>query len=220
MNKGLEFTYSLWININSLEYNKDKKIKPIFYKSKKETVVEVSESDYAPGVFLLDNTNTLRIAMQTGLEEAQKMEYIDVTNISSVPVSVGSGGNATHYYGNSSDGGSSSFGNHLSASGGYGANRNNQHEGGRGGLGSGGDINLYGGKGSGHGSSNGYWGSNTGGRSYFGGGNGRRHSDNTDNTGAQLAAPGTGGAGGRGDGGGTGSVGRHGIVIVHEYYKE
>ncbi len=80
MNKGLEFTYSLWININSLEYNKDKKIKPIFYKSKKETVVEVSESDYAPGVFLLD-TNTLRIAMQTGLEEAQKMEYIDVTNI-------------------------------------------------------------------------------------------------------------------------------------------
>lgn len=147
-------------------------------------------------------------------------KYIDVTNISSVPVSVGSGGNATHYYGNSSDGGSSSFGNHLSASGGYGANRNNQHEGGRGGLGSGGDINLYGGKGSGHGSGNSYWGSNTGGRSYFGGGNGRRHSDNSDNTGAQLAAPGTGGAGGRGDGGGTGSVGRHGIVIVHEYYKE
>jgi len=148
-------------------------------------------------------------------------KYIDVTNISSVSLSIGSGGNATHYYGNSGDGGSSSFGNHLSASGGYGANRNNQHEGGRGGLGSGGDINLYGGKGSGHGNSNGAWGSNTGGRSYFGGGNARRgYVSNVDSTGEQLAAPGTGGCGGKGDGGSTGSVGRHGIVIVHEYYKE
>ncbi len=80
MNKGLEFTYSLWININSLEYNKDKKLKPIFYKSQKETLVDVSDGDYAPGVFLLD-TNTLRIAMQTGLNEAKKMEFIDVDNI-------------------------------------------------------------------------------------------------------------------------------------------
>ena len=145
-------------------------------------------------------------------------KYIDVTSIESVQVVVGSGGNATHYYGNSGDGGTSSFGIHLLATGGYGANRNYQHEGGMGGLGYGGDVNLYGGKGSGHGSSNGSWGSNTGGRSYFGGGNARRHSNNVDSTGEQLAAPGTGGAGGR-EGSYVGSQGRHGIVIVHEYYS-
>ena len=145
-------------------------------------------------------------------------KYIDVTHTDSVVIVVGTGGSATHYYGNSGDGSMSQFGTHLLATGGYGANRNSQHEGGRGGLGVGGDINLYGGKGSGHGSGNSHWGSNTGGRSYFGGGNGRRHSNNTDNTGEQLAAPGTGGCGGIGDSSNTGSQGRHGIVIVHEFY--
>ena len=32
MNKGLAFTYSVWININSMDYNKGK-LKPVFYKS-------------------------------------------------------------------------------------------------------------------------------------------------------------------------------------------
>ena len=80
MNKGLEFTYSIWININSMEYNKDKDLKPIFYKSEKESLVEVQNSDYAPGVFLLKE-NTLRIAMQTGLDDARKTVYVDVENI-------------------------------------------------------------------------------------------------------------------------------------------
>ena len=70
-------------------------------------------------------------------------KYIDVTSIESVQVIVGSGGSATHYYGNSGDGGTSSFGIHLLATGGYGGNRNYQHEGGMGGLGSGGDIMFF-----------------------------------------------------------------------------
>ena len=43
-------------------------------------------------------------------------------------------------------------------------------------------------------------------------------SDGDDHTGEQYAAPGTGGTGGRTDGGHRGNDGRHGIVIVHEYY--
>ena len=145
-------------------------------------------------------------------------KFIDCRKISEVQLTVGGGGGHTHYYGNSGDGGSSSFGNHLSATGGYGANRNTQHEGGGGGDGIGGDLNISGGKGSGHGNSFSSWGTNTGGRSFFGGGNGRRHSDNGDNTGQQLAAPGTGGTGGKTDASHRGSDGRTGIVIVHEYY--
>ena len=145
-------------------------------------------------------------------------KFIDVRNIPKVALTVGGGGGHTHYYGNSGDGGTSTFGAHLSATGGFGANRNYQHEGGIGGDGHGGDLNITGGKGSGHGNSFGYWGPNTGGLSYFGGGNGKRHSDGDDHTGEQLAAPGTGGTGGRTDNSHRGNDGRHGIVIVHEYY--
>ena len=42
-----------------------------------------------------------------------------------------------------------SFGNYLSASGGLGANQTYQHCGGLGGLGSGGNLNIYGGGGTG-----------------------------------------------------------------------
>lgn len=73
MNKGLEFTYTLWMNINSLEYNKDREMKPIFYKSKNKSL---SSDDFAPGLFLLKN-NTLRVMMKTGNE----MDSIDIGNI-------------------------------------------------------------------------------------------------------------------------------------------
>jgi len=79
MNKGLEFTYSCWLYINSLEYNKDREMKPVFYKSMQQELVErddLSESDYAPGVFLL-KSNTLRVIMKTG----SNAEMIDVSNI-------------------------------------------------------------------------------------------------------------------------------------------
>ena len=157
--------------------------------------------------------------LESGGAGGYSEKFIDVNNISSVNLTVGSGGSSVHYYGHAGDGGTTSFGSHLSASGGYGANRNNQHEGGQGGEGIGGDLNITGGKGSGHGNSFSHWGPNNGGISYFGGGNGRRHSDGGDNTGEQLAAPGTGGSGNTTDASRDGSDGRHGIVIVHEYYE-
>jgi len=145
-------------------------------------------------------------------------KYMDVRNLSQVSVTVGGGGATLTYYGNASDGGTTSFGTYLTATGGYGANRNVQHEGGRGGIGSGGDVNLFGGKGAGHGNGCGSWGPNRGGISYFGGPSGRRHSDNANNTGEQNAAPGAGGSGGKTDATVGGGPGMPGIVIVHEYY--
>ena len=66
MNKGLEFTYSVWLNIASLEYNKGK-MKPVFYKSSKEALFsDFTESDYAPGVFVGKNSNKLHVVMKTG----------------------------------------------------------------------------------------------------------------------------------------------------------
>ena len=53
----------------------------------------------------------------------------------------------------------------MSASGGNGANRNYQHCGGLPGVGSGGNLNIYGGGGSGHE----YWSGYPGGGSFFGG---------------------------------------------------
>lgn len=71
MNKGLEFTYSVWMNITSLEYPTGKKLRPIFYKSMKKEIVDNTEvsahadADFAPGVFLTES-NTLLIMMRTG----------------------------------------------------------------------------------------------------------------------------------------------------------
>ena len=78
-------------------------------------------------------------------------EVIDVRGISSVSVTVGNGSTSgTYYSGNGRGGQTSSFGNYLSASGGLGANQSFQHCGGLGGLGSGGNLNIYGGGGIGH----------------------------------------------------------------------
>jgi len=147
-------------------------------------------------------------------------KYIDVTNIASVSITVGAGGDRVTYYAASNDGTSTSFGTHLSATGGYGANRNQQHEGGRGGLGSGGQLNLYGGKGSGHGDGMGSWGPNTGGSSFFGGGHGRQHSNNNSQDDDRHCAWGAGGSGGKTDGGPHGSHGNHGAVVVYEFYNK
>lgn len=75
---------------------------------------------------------------------------INVQSVSSVSVTVSGEVNGTNYAGGGDNGGTSSFGSYCSASGGYGANRNNQHSGGLGGVGSGGDLNIYGGGGESH----------------------------------------------------------------------
>ena len=69
-------------------------------------------------------------------------EVIDVTNISNVSVTVGNPGGGSNYSGCGGSGGSSSFGGYCSASGGYGANCRQQHAGGIGGNGSGGNLNV------------------------------------------------------------------------------
>ena len=76
---------------------------------------------------------------------------IDVTSVSSVSITIGQGGGPTYYSGPAGQGGTTSFGSYLSATGGNGANSNNQHHGGLPGLGSGGNFNNYGGGGTNHG---------------------------------------------------------------------
>lgn len=82
MNKGLEFTYSVWINITSLEYPSNSELRPIFYKSMQKKIensadiAKHAEADFAPGIFLTKN-NTLLIMMRTGKD----MKSVSVTNI-------------------------------------------------------------------------------------------------------------------------------------------
>ena len=92
---------------------------------------------------------------------------VDVTNVSSVSVTVGNPGGGTNYSGCGGGGNSSSFGSYCSASGGYGANCRQGRAGGIGGNGSGGSLNVYGGGGEGHGSPYMY-GSHSCGSSYWG----------------------------------------------------
>jgi len=142
---------------------------------------------------------------------------IDVTNITTVSVTVGAGGASTGYYAAGGNGGTSSFGSYVSASGGYGANQNYSHSGGAGGVGSGGQINLYGGGGTGHGNSHGHYPGGTGGGSFWGGSSTVRR--DTTVTKLYTGAWGSGGPGGRTDDGSGGSVayGENGIVVVYSY---
>jgi len=147
----------------------------------------------------------------------------DVTGVSTVAVTIGSGGAGVGYYAAAGDGGTSSFGSYLSASGGYGANRNYSHSGGHGGGGSGGQINLQGGAGSGHTNSVGSWSGGHGGSTYFGGPSAMAR--NHTNLGGVVplrtstGAPGSGGPGNITDSGGNGvgAVGESGMVIVYAY---
>jgi len=141
---------------------------------------------------------------------------LDVTNVSSVTVTVGNPGGGTNYSGCGGGGNTSSFGSYCSASGGYGANCRQQHAGGIGGNGSGGTLNVYGGGGNGHGSYHSY-GNHTAGASYMGGTqpssyNQRNYAHNHQS----HAAWGAGGNGARE--GNRGARGREGVVVVYEYY--
>ena len=141
---------------------------------------------------------------------------LDVTNISSVTVTVGNPGGGTNYSGCGGGGNSSSFGSYCSASGGYGANCRQQHAGGIGGNGSGGTLNVYGGGGNGHGSYHSY-GNHTAGASYMGGTQPSSHNQrNYAHNHQSHCAWGAGGNGARE--GNRGARGREGVVVVYEYY--
>ena len=85
--------------------------------------------------------------MEAGGAGGMSERVVDVTNVSSVSVTVGNPGGGTNYSGCGGTGNTSSFGGYCSASGGYGANCRQQHAGGIGGNGSGGSLNVYGGGG-------------------------------------------------------------------------
>lgn len=133
-----------------------------------------------------------------------------------VSVTVGGGGGGVGYYAAAGDGGTSSFGGYLSATGGYGANRNYSHTGGHGGYGTG-PVALTGSGGTGHANGHGHGGIAKGGYSYYGGPKARRHS------GAEVignGAPGAGAPGGITDGGnnnGGGCTGNSGLVVIYSY---
>jgi len=134
---------------------------------------------------------------------------------SSIQVTVGTGSTSySTYSGAAGQGNTSSFGSLCSATGGLGGNQSHRHCGGVGGTGSGGDLNIYGGGGTGHT----YYGVGHGGGSYFGGGSpcGHPNGGNYAYNHRDRAAPGAGGAGGyrRNN---HGSTGKDGIVVIYEY---
>jgi hypothetical protein len=138
---------------------------------------------------------------------------IDVQSVTSVSVTIAGEVNGTYYSGAGDNGNGSSFGSYCSASGGYGANRNNQHSGGLGGVGSGGNLNIYGGGGQSH---HNY--SSVGGSSFFGGAVAAGHPQggNFSHNHQSHSAPGSGGSGGYFNGH-RGSNGRPGMVVVTHY---
>tara|TARA_B100001250_G_scaffold105057_1_gene88629 strand:- start:1156 stop:1977 length:822 start_codon:yes stop_codon:yes gene_type:complete len=141
---------------------------------------------------------------------------IDVSNVSSVSVSIGNPGGGSNYSGCGGNGNSSSFGGYCSASGGYGANCRSQHAGGIGGNGSGGNLNIYGGGGNGYGSW-GRYGNHNCGVSYMGGSQPSSH--NQANYAHRHQSHAAWGAGGNGSMfSNRGARGREGVVVVYEYY--
>ena len=141
---------------------------------------------------------------------------LDVQNTSSVSVTVGNPGGGTGYSGCGGSGNTSSFGSYCSASGGYGANCRQQHAGGIGGNGSGGNMNAYGGGGNGYGNWSTY-GNHNAGTSYMGGSQPSGHSqDNYAHRHQSHCAWGAGGNGARFSN--RGARGREGVVVVYEYY--
>lgn len=128
------------------------------------------------------------------------IKYIDVTAISSVSVTVGSGGSSE------TTGGTSSFGAYCSATGGgAGVNAGN---GGTAGTGTGGDINIRGNAGD-RTVSGGFCGG--GGSSFLGGGGGANNGTGGDGIGGNYGGGGAGGSGG-------GQAGAGGVVTVEEFY--
>ncbi len=150
---------------------------------------------------------------ESGAAGGYAERIMDVTGIGSVGITIGGGGGGTYYSGAGGNGNTTSFGPYISAGGGHGANRQNQHSGGVSGNGSGGDLNLHQGSGGDHHHSFG-----PGGTTYFGGAapSGHPQGGHFAHNHQGHSAPGTGGTGGYFHGH-RGSDGRPGIVVIEEY---
>lgn len=145
---------------------------------------------------------------------------INATAITTVSVTVGTGTAGASYYSNIGQGGTTSFGAYLSASGGYGADQNYGHSGGHGGYGYGGIVNSTGGGSGSHNNMDQWSHSNapdtTGGTSFFGGPMAGAHSSSK--FGSNHGAPGAGGTCVSNSHNGQGGfAGQNGICIVYEY---
>ena len=134
--------------------------------------------------------------------------------IGSVSVTINGPGGGTYYSGAGGGGSGVSFGPYCSASGGYGANQNNQHSGGLAGSGSGGDLNIYGGGGQTHNNR-----SSVGGDCFWGGAVAAGHPQggNFSHNHQGHATPGSGGSGAY-FGGHRGSDGKQGMIVITMYY--
>ncbi|BAQ85566.1 hypothetical protein [uncultured Mediterranean phage uvMED] len=143
------------------------------------------------------------------------IKLLDASSITTVTVTIGTGGGGASAGNLASNGGTSSFGSHCSATGGEGGQSaggygNNQ----QGGVGSSGDLNLYGG-GQNYSmeSGGGAITSSKGADSYWGGGGAGRY-DSTGNVGYF----GSGGGGGSGNAASrSGGTGGNGVCYVEEY---
>lgn len=138
--------------------------------------------------------------------------FISMSGVSSVNITIGSGGQPTYYSGGASAGTTTSFGSFMTCTGGNGANSSHQHCGGLPGVGSGGQISLYGGGGTGHGYNG------RGGGNYWGGcgASGHPQGGNYNQNHNSHQPPGCGGANGWG-GSYPGNVGGGGMVVIWEY---
>lgn len=141
--------------------------------------------------------------------------FLDVTGTASVGITIGGGGDGTWYAGAGGNSGGTSFGPFVSASGGHGANRQNQHSGGVSGVGSGGNLNIHTGGGYSHHARD----SQAVAESFFGGGapssypNGGQFGHNHQT----HTALGSGGSGAHFHSY-RGSSGRPGVIIVTNFY--
>jgi len=147
--------------------------------------------------------------------------WIDATGITTVSVTIGGGGAGFVYYGYSPAGGTTSFGAFCSASGGAGANNNQDHTGGQGGTGSSGNLNFSGGGGVGHHNchTSSHHNPGMGGASFFGGAQPGVHFTSRS---ADEGAFGAGGTGSNFFNNGAnnydrGFDGKTGVCIVYEY---
>ncbi len=138
--------------------------------------------------------------------------FVDMTGVNNVNITIGTGGTGSYYSGGAGGGTTTSFGSYMSATGGNGANTSHQHCGGLPGVGSGGQLAIYGGGGTGHGYNG------RGGGNYFGGAGAAGHPQggnfNQNHNSHQI--PGVGGINGWATSY-PGNTGGNGMVVIWEY---
>jgi hypothetical protein len=152
---------------------------------------------------------------ESGAAGGYAEKIVSMVGVGSVSVYVGGGGGGTYYNNAGGNGDYAGFGPYVSASGGHGCNRHNNHNGGLSGNGSGGDFNIHTGSGGGHEQRS----SGMGGSSFWGGPApaGHPQGGHFSHIHQGHSAPGTGGTSGHFSGH-RGSDGRPGLVVITEFF--